>query len=59
MVPSISCDIIMSIFSFGISITSIVLSVLTLRQNSKRIEESTRPVVCIVNINWLETDAYI
>ena len=47
MVPNISFDNIKSIFSIGVTITPIVIAVLTLRQNSKMIEESTRPVVCV------------
>ena len=47
MGPNISFDIIKSVFSIGVTITPILIAVLTLRQNSKMIEESTRPVVCV------------
>ena len=47
MLLSIGFDIAMSIISLGVSIISIIIAVLTLRQNNRMIEESVRPVVCI------------
>lgn len=42
-------NIILSILSFVLAVISVVTVVITLRQNNKMIEDSTRPVVSIYN----------
>ena len=40
-------NIILSILSFFLAVTSIVIVVITLQQNSKMIESSTRPIMSV------------
>ena len=40
-------NIILSILSFALAVTSIIIVVITLKQNNKMLEESSRPVMSI------------
>ena len=54
-----SFDVVFSICTLGVSIISIFIAVLTLRQNNRMIEESIRPVVCVYSEYIIVGEGYL
>lgn len=50
---STKVNIVLSVLSFILAVISIVTVVITLRQNNKMIENSSRPYVCILLLRIL------
>lgn len=54
-----SFDAVLSICTLGVSIISIIIAVLTLRQNNRMIEESIRPLVCVYSEYIIVGEGYL